>query len=291
MSFPYLGETRELNELTRREAGGSFIQLPDGFTHYQIGGESKGTPVVLVHGFSVPCFIYDRTFDFLTNSGFRALRYDLFGRGFSDRPAAQYDIDLFTRQLRDLLDMLGISQVHLVGLSMGGPITASFVQQHPQRVQKHVLIDPVGARPINIALLDGLKLPLIGELALGLFGSAAMVKNIASDLFDPELVVQFQARYSVQMQYRGFKRAILSTLRNDMLGSFYEIYEQIGTLKKPTLLFWGRKDTTVPFEDSRLLLKALPHAELHAIEDCGHVPHVERPEEVEPILLEFLRKG
>ena len=99
-SFPYLGETEELNEATRASAPGSFVQLSDGCTHYELGnsllpagapfGDNKGkgvrAPVVLVHGFSVPYFIWDPTFEFLTKSGFRVLRYDLFGRGYSDRP-------------------------------------------------------------------------------------------------------------------------------------------------------------------------------------------------------------
>ena len=75
-----------------------------------------------------------------------------------------------------------------------------------------------------------------------------------------------------------------------MLDSFYETYASVGTLHKPTLLFWGMDDTTVPFEYSKLILKAMPHAEFHAIEKCGHIPHYEKPEVINPILLEFLSK-
>ncbi|HCK65361.1 MAG TPA: alpha/beta hydrolase, partial [Anaerolineae bacterium] len=66
MSFPYLDETKELNEIIRKEAGGDFIQLSNGVTHYQLGGDENGDTVVLVHGFSVPSFIYDSTFEFLS---------------------------------------------------------------------------------------------------------------------------------------------------------------------------------------------------------------------------------
>ena len=85
-----------------------------------------------MHGFSVPYFIWDPTFKFLTKSGFRVLRYDLFGRGYSDRPKLRYDIDLFCKQLRELLDTLGFEQINLMGLSMGGPITATFTARYPQ---------------------------------------------------------------------------------------------------------------------------------------------------------------
>lgn len=291
MSFPYFDENRDLDESTRKEAGGSFIKLKDGTTHYELSGPENGKTIVLVHGFSVPCFIFDPTFDFLTKAGFRVLRYDLIGRGYSDRPKTAYKIDLFVRQLRDLLEALNLPQVNLLGLSMGGPITASFIDQNPQVVDKFILIDPAGAKRVTLSLLlEAVKLPIFGELALGLFGSGSMVKGIASDMFDPELVEHFQAQYKIQMQYKGFKYAILSTMRNRMLESFAETYARVGKLKKPTLLIWGKNDTTVPFKNSAEILKAIPHAEFHPIENCGHIPHYEKPEIVNKVLLEFLSK-
>ena len=289
MPFPYLGETKELNESTRKEAKGSFVALADGVTHYELGGPQDGKPVALVHGFSTPYFIFDTTFAFLVNSGFRVLRYDLIGRGYSDRPRVDYNIHLFVRQLKDLLDALEFRQINLVGLSMGGPITASFIAEYPDYVSRHVLIDPAGAKRLApLRILKALKLPFIGELALGLFGNARM--DFASHLFDPKLVEHFQAQYKIQMQYKGFKRALLSTMRNGMLGSFYETYARVGDLHKPTLLYWGMNDATVPFECSKTIMKAIPHTEFHAIENCGHIPHFEKPEIVNPILLEFLSK-
>ena len=291
MPFPYLDEIKDLDETARRQAEGSFIALTDGITHYELSGPEDGNPAVLVHGFSTPYFIFDTTFEFLVNSGFRVLRYDLLGRGYSDRPRVDYNIHLFVRQLKNLLDALGQRQINLVGLSMGGPITASFISEYPEYVSKYVLIDPAGAKQVSLPwFLEALKMPVVGELALGLLGSVSMLKNIASDLFDPESVKRFQIQFKVQMQYKGFKRAILSTMRNDMLESFYETYTRVGDLQKPTLLFWGMNDTTVPFEYSKTIMKAIPHAEFHAIKNCGHIPHYEKPEIVNPILLEFLSK-
>jgi pimeloyl-ACP methyl ester carboxylesterase len=291
MPFPYLDETQELNEITRKKAGGSFVALSDGVTHYELGGPESGTPVVLVHGFSTPYFIFDTTFNFLVNSGFRVLRYDLIGRGYSDRPHVDYNIQLFVVQLKELIDALELKQINLVGLSMGGPITASFIRENPERVNRHVLIDPAGATRVALPpTLEALKIPIFGELAFGLFGSVRMVKGLASDMLDQETVAYFQNQYKVQMQFKGFKRAILSTIRRDMLESFYETYVCVGKLRKPTLLFWGINDKTIPFEESKIILQAMPHAEFHAIENCGHIPHYEKPQIVNPILLEFLSK-
>lgn len=291
MNFPYLDETQELNEVTRRGADGSFVMLTDGVTHYELGGPENGCPVVLVHGFSGPYFIFDTTFDFLTRSGFRVLRYDLFGRGLSDRPRTVYDIHLFVRQLKDLIDAFGFKSINLVGLSMGGSISVTFLKQYPQYVTRHILIDPTGGRRVALpTFLEALKIPIFGELAFGLFGSAGMLKSIASDMFNPQTVEHFQNQYKIQMRFKGFKRAILSTIRGGMLESFYETYVSVGKLQKPTLLFWGMEDKTIPFENSKAVMQAIPHAEFHAIESCGHIPHYEKPEVVNPILLEFLSK-
>lgn len=304
MPFPYLGETLDLNETTRAAADGSFASLPDGITHYELGnlysalpnGDNRPTEptraarptVVLVHGFSVPYYIFDPTFAHLTRAGFRVLRYDLFGRGWSDRPQAAYGLDLFVRQLRDLLDALDLREpVHLVGLSMGGPISAAFTVQNPERVATNIFIDPAGVHAVNLRGLGLLKLPLLGEAVLN-FGGERMVKGAAEGFFDPETVAEFQARYRVQMQFKGFRRAILSTMRNGMLGDFSRTYRQLGALGKPVRLFWGKADPTVPITHSADLLKLIPQATLHVFDRCGHIPHYERPEEFNPLLTAFL---
>jgi pimeloyl-ACP methyl ester carboxylesterase len=291
MHFSYRDETEELNERTRKEASGSFVQLSDGFTHYELSNPEAEETVVLAHGFSVPYFIYDPTFEFLTQAGLRVLRYDLFGRGFSDRPDTHYDIDLFVRQLGELLDALGFTEpVSLVGLSTGGPITAAYTARSPERVKKLVLIDPVGAKPFALSrVLKVATLPVVGETIIGLLGTRGMSRVIASDFADRNFAAKVSERYRVQMKFKGFKRAILSTIRNNMLESFLDVYESLGKMGKPVLLFWGLHDRTVPFKHSDILRAAMPQAEFHAIEDCGHIPHCENPGRVNAILQRFLR--
>ncbi len=303
-SFPYLGETEELNEATRASAPGSFVQLSDGCTHYELGksllpsgapfGDDKGkgvrAPVVLVHGFSVPYFIWDPTFSFLTKSGFRVLRYDLFGRGYSDRPKVRYDIDTFCGQLRELLDTLAFDRVILMGLSLGGPISATFTTRYPERVQKLVLIDPAGAKAVILLKAAFAEImPEVSRLLPGPFRSEHHVKEFASDFYDPAHLKAFTKKYMIQMKYKGFARAILATIRHGMLGDFSDTYRQVGHQGTPVMLLWGRDDKTVPFTQSDIIREAIPQVEFHAFEHCGHIPHYEKPEEVNPLLLEFLK--
>jgi pimeloyl-ACP methyl ester carboxylesterase len=288
-SFPYRGEIKDIDDAARRRAGGSFARLSLGRTHYETAGRSNDRAVVLIHGFSVPYFIWEPTFQALKAAGKHVVRYDLFGRGYSDRPRVRYGVDLYVQQLHELVDELGLQEPDLIGLSMGGVITAAFADRYPDQARKVTFIDPSGARPVPLSLLyEVATFPGLGELLLGLLGSEAMLRAVASDFFEPRQIQMFQKAYSIQMQYRGFKRAILSTIRSGMLGAYPDVYAQLGKLGKPVMLIWGRDDRTVPFAQSRLLLDLVPQAVLHVIPNCGHIPHYEKPEVVTPLLLEFL---
>ena len=291
MPFPFRDENKVLDDISRQVVGDLYFQLANGVTHYQLSNPDSENTVVLVHGFSVPNFIFDPTFEFLTRSGCRVLRYDLFGRGFSDRPRARYNMDFFVKQLHDLLDALRFtSPVNLVGLSMGGPIAGTFTASHPERVKTLTLIDPSGVKPISLTPLLGLaKIPILAEAVFGWMGTESMVTSAGRDFYDPKLVDHFIEKYRIQMQYKGFKRALLSSIRNNMLGSFVNSFEQVGKMDLPVLLIWGREDNTVPFEHSDDLRVVMPNAEFHVIENCGHIPHYEKPDEVNPILLDFLK--
>ena len=109
-------EKKALDELARTEAKGRFARLSDGMTFYRLSGPDSGVPVVLVHGFSVPSYIWDSTAVALSVAGYRVLQYDTFGRGYSDRPNVTYGADLVDRQLGEIIDSAGIlGPVHLMG--------------------------------------------------------------------------------------------------------------------------------------------------------------------------------
>jgi pimeloyl-ACP methyl ester carboxylesterase len=288
--FIYRGETKHLDDTTRSTVtSGAFLELSNGFTHYELGGPNTGIPVILIHGFSVPYFIWEPTFKSLTSLGFYVLRYDLFGRGFSDRPHLKYDLCLFVRQLHDLLDRLNFTEGNLIGLSMGGAIASAFTVQEPQRVCKLVLIDPIGAQPIPSNMLYKVALlPGISELLLGLISTDRMINITASVIYNLKDFNLLQYHIREQLQFKGFKRAILSTLRNRMVDGYLDVYRQLGKLHLPILLLWGRNDDTLPIYQSEQLLKLIPNAEFRVVENSGHIPHYNRPDFVNPILDQFL---
>src|SRR5215207_9549905 len=154
-------ERANLDAAARQGVPGKFITLGDGITHYDVAGPDGGQRVMLVHGFSVPSYIWDSTVTALTGAGFRVARYDTYGRGYSDRPDVAYNTDLFDRQLTQLLDSLGWREpIDVVGLSMGGPVSAEFVGRHPERARSLTLVDPAaGTRGGPPAMF---RLPALG---------------------------------------------------------------------------------------------------------------------------------
>jgi pimeloyl-ACP methyl ester carboxylesterase len=288
-NFRFRGETQILDEDARASAPGQFVELTNGFTHYELAGPPDKNVVVLIHGFSVPYFIWDPTFAGLVDAGFHVLRYDLFGRGYSDRPDTTYNQALFDHQLCELLDALGFTApVNLVGLSMGGAITVGFTAQHPERVRRLALIDPAGMPMKESPGVKLVRVPWLGEWLFDRFAERLIVAGLAKDFYVRDKLDAFEARYRVQMQYRGFKRALLSTLRHGPIITMADAYQEVGRQTCPVLLIWGRNDKTVPFPISDKVRAAIPRAEFHPIDNAGHIPHYEKPEVVNPLLTAFL---
>jgi pimeloyl-ACP methyl ester carboxylesterase len=272
---------------------GQLVRLSDGVAYYELGGPQRGRPVVLIHGFSVPNFIWDPTFVALAAAGFRVLRYDLFGRGLSDRPKISYDKALYVRQLAELMDAVEFSQADLVSLSMGGVVAAEFAYRFPKRVGKLVFISPAGfdlGLPLSVKLL---YVRGLGELlfeGLDLFGSGTILASMFKDFYNPsqQTLDAFSERYLEQMNYPGFKGAILSSLRTGMLDEDLNLFLRVGESGKPVLLIWGEQDRTVPFRHNKTFRKLVPQAEFQAIENSGHIAHFEKQEIVNPALIRFL---
>ncbi|MCW5875769.1 MAG: alpha/beta fold hydrolase [Anaerolineales bacterium] len=291
----FADEHQVLDARVRETLPGETARLSDGVTYYQQAGPRNGRPVILIHGFSVPQFIWDANFEALAAAGLRVVRYDLFGRGYSDRPGLPYDKALFVRQLAELMDVLKLPQADLVALSMGGPVAAEFAFRFPKRVRRLAFIAPAGFDLRLPAAVRWLRLPLLGELALGMlgrFGQRSLLEGMLADFYQPsqEALDYFVPRYQEQMKYHGFKRALLSSLRRGMLDEDLELYRRLGEAEAPVLLLWGEHDQTVPFSHHGTFQQLVPRAEFHAISEAGHLPHFERPDLVNPLLIEFLTR-
>lgn len=283
-------ERIKLGAADREGVAGQFATLSDGVTHYDVAGPDSGARVVLVHGFSVPSYIWDSTAVALSAAGFRVARYDTYGRGYSDRPDTRYDVALYDRQLQELLDSLGWrGQVHVVGLSFGGPVSATFASRHPERVRSLTLIDPAAGTTAQLPAM--FRIPLLGGLLWQALAVPGMADGQLSDFVEPAKWPDWPNRYRTQMQYRGFGRSLLRTRLAIHGVSLDSVYAAAGSTGVPTLLVWGTEDQTVRIELADSVRKAIPQAQYHPIERAGHLPHMERTDVVNPLLIQFLRSA
>lgn len=279
-----------LDDHARKAAPGSFIQLSKGNVHYQLIGPADAETVVLIHGLVTPSFIWDNNYQDLVAAGFRVLAYDHFGRGFSDRPDVNYDRDLYDQQLLELLQKLNIkTPVHLVGLSMGGAVATVFADRHPEKVAKLSLIAPAGF-PINESLTIKIaQLPIIGDYLMAVLGDWVIFEGVKDAFIDADKLTGFEAKFKLPLKYAGLQRAILSTLRTMDMNGLSDVYQRVGEQQKPILLIWGDQDKVLPISNSLKVKQAIPHARVHTIVGAGHNLNYENPENVNPLLVEFLK--
>lgn len=282
-------ERAALDDAARRDAPGQFVRLSDGVTHYQFDGPDTGRVVLLAHGFSVPYYIWDSTAAHLSQAGYRVLRYDTYGRGWSDRPDVAYNDKLYERQVSELLDSLHITRpVDLGGVSFGGYVAGVYASRHPDRVRSLILVDPVaGDSPTSLAPAD---YPVIGKYIFQTMAVPGMAAGQASDFIDPSRFPDWADRYRVQMRYKGFGRALLSTQMERRGLNTDSLYARVAAGGFPVLLIWGEKDETVPFERHTRVQKAIPAVEFHPIANAGHLPILEQAARTDSIILAFLSR-
>ncbi|HEX6617371.1 MAG TPA: alpha/beta fold hydrolase [Gemmatimonadales bacterium] len=283
-------ERRRLDPAARAEVPGRYARLSGGVTHYEVVGPLDGRAVVLAAGFSVPGYIWDSLYQRLADSGFRVVRYDYFGRGWSDRADASYDQELFVRQLADLLDALGVvGPVDLAGLSFGGAVVTSFTARHPERVRSLIYVDPVfnTGRPLPPEERSALAWDVHMVLRRG---SEAMALGQLDDFLHPERHPEWVSRYRAQQAFKGTREALRRTRAAIAVApNQAEALRRLGEDRRPVLVVWGRQDRTAPVAASRALLAAIPRATFFPVDSAGHLPHLEQPDLVAGEVVRFLR--
>lgn len=282
-------EPTPIDDAARAAKSGRIATLPSGRTWYEVHGPETGAPVVLVHGTTIPSLVWDRNADALAGAGFHVIRYDLYGRGLSDRPDARYDLDVYVTQLAELLDALAPGRpVDLVGLSLGGMIVAEFARRHPHQVRRLVLIGPGGvADPPTIA--RAAAAPGVGEYLMRVAGSRQLLPSRRM-LLHPDRHAALDSAFLATIRFRGSRRAVLATLRNVPYNGYQEAYAELGRLGKPVMLVWGREDVVVPFASSEVVRALVHPARFVAVDDAGHLANLERPDVVNAATIDFLSR-
>lgn len=283
-------ERRALDDAARAEAPGKFIRLADGITHYEVAGPDTGRAVLFASAFSVPAFISDPLFQALADSGFRVIRFDYYGRGWSDRLNTVYDQDLFVRQMSGLLDSLGVNTpVDLVSVSYGAAMITSFADRYPDRVRAMVYLDPVFNNRRPLQPQERSRLAWDYHMVLR-GGSDEMAEGQLYDFLYPDRHPEWVARYRVQQQFKGTReawrrtRAAIAVAPDQM-----EQLRRVGESPRPVLVIWGRQDPVAPFSESAGVMSELPHGTLVPVDSAGHMSHADQPAAVSAAVIDFLR--
>lgn len=290
-------ETLAMDDATRAGTDGEYIALSDGIVHYEASGPEGAPSVVFIHGISIPNIVWDSNFPMVADAGYRAVRYDRYGVGYSDRLGGiRYDADLFDRQLLELVGKLKVkTPMTLVGFSLGGNIAVIFAERHPELVKGLILISP-GGFPITMTAGEKLfqnlvRLPGLGEYVIRLFGEKmSNPDSQSSDLYDQALLPGYVERLKGLERYKGTLSAWLSTIRHFPIEELESSYRALGDSRKPVLLVWGKEDRVLPFATTENVRAAIPQVELLALEQAGHASHYEKRDVVNAAILSFLRR-
>jgi pimeloyl-ACP methyl ester carboxylesterase len=259
----------------------------------------SGPDVLLVHGLGGTRASFFETAAALSRH-YRVHAPDLPGFGSSSKPPlGAYNARWFAEIMLGLMDELRIDRAHLVGNSMGGRVAIEMGLMAPERVDALALLCPAvawirrGLHPI-VRLLR----PEFGLLPHG-FRRSTVAGQFWSifhdrDVIDPavgELMVdEFRRIYHTA----GARYAFLASARNIYLEAPFGargFYPRLAGLVPPALFVWGSHDSLVPAGFSRHVRRWLPGAEQITMDGCGHVPQVERAEEINHLLIDFFGRA
>ncbi|CAI9096468.1 OLC1v1032625C1 [Oldenlandia corymbosa var. corymbosa] len=248
--------------------------------------QTEANPLLLLHGFDSSCLEWRYTFPLLEEAGLETWAIDILGWGFSDLKNSP-PCDFASK--RDHLYQFWKSYIQrpmvLVGPSLGAAVAIDFTANHPEAVEKLVLID---ASVYAEGTGDLATLPK----ALA-YAGVYVLKSIPLRL------------YATSLTFNGLPLDTLSDWTNIgrlhcllpwweeatvdfMMSGGYNVIAQIRQVTQKALIIWGENDQII---DSKLAVRLhceLPNAILRQIPDCGHLPHVEKPAAVCKLIKEFL---
>jgi pimeloyl-ACP methyl ester carboxylesterase len=258
--------------------------------HYQQAGNPDAPPVILIHGFCSSTLVWSKVFLDIANAGYRVIAPDLLGYGYSAKPRHnEYTIESQMRMVNALLAQLGIQRAIFVGSSYGGSVAATCALDHPERVEKLVLVGPViNNEPTKYLLMRLLGSPLIGDIVSPLLvGSRRLLRWRMKKVYDKHSWVLDEKR--LEARHRPLRaarthRAIVRTVRS---WDADRIQRDAHLIKQPTLLIWGENDPDIPLRDGEQLYAEIKGARLIVFRECGHLPHEEYPQEFTRVVTQF----
>lgn len=243
-----------------------------------------GIPIVFLHGFDSSLFEFRRIIPIIAAAQ-EVWVIDLLGFGFTERlPGCQFSSTSICTHLQAFWQTLIHQPIILVGVSMGGAAAIEFTLNYPEAVHKLVLIDSAGfSQP---PVMGKFLIQPFGNLATKFLSNSNVRKGVSEKAyFDKSFVTadaQLCAALHLEMPY--WSEALIAFTRS---GGYGYLLDRLSEIQQKTLIIWGKQDQILGTKPAQQFHKGLPNAELHWIDRCGHVPHLEQPAITAQLILNF----
>ncbi len=244
-------------------------------------GNSDDT-IVLLHGLGGMAERWIPVIPFLSKK-YRIIAPDLIGYGQSDKPQADYTIDLFRKTTLEFLEILSLQNVLMIGTSLGGETVAECASTQNPRIKKIVLSSPAGIMKKSNPVLDAYIMAALHPTSESVKSAYQMMTGKNTEVSEKSV-----ENFISNMERHNAKMVFLSTLLG--MKNSPAITEKLHLIKIPVLLIWGNNDSMIPVEYSKDFASSIPNCELVIMDGCGHIPYEEKPSEFSKLVLDFLSK-
>ncbi len=240
------------------------------------------TPILLFHGFDSSMLEFRRLMPKLAASH-PTFAIDLLGFGFTDRQG--FDVitpEMIKAQLHGFWQAYIGKPVILVGASMGGAAAIDFALSYPDAVSQLVLLDSAGFA--KAPALAKFLVPPLSTWATNFLSSPKVRQQVSlKAYFDPSFVTaDAECCAALHLQMPEWSLALAAFTRS---GGYGFLSDRISEISVPTKIIWGRQDRILGTKDATKFEETVANSKLYWMENCGHVPHLEKPEETAQIIM------
>lgn len=264
---------------------------------FRLADADRSRPVILlIHGLAGNSRTWKDVMPALAED-FTVLAPDLLGHGESAKPEGDYSLGAFASGLRDLLAVLDLGPVTVIGQSLGGGIAMQLAYQHPELVDRLVLVGSGGLGREVSWILRMLTLPGAEYVMPLLFPPFVRERGdgVSRALHErgwrlPHIDEMWRAYSSLSRAEN--RHAFVRTLRSviDPRGQVVNASDRLYLAAAiPTMIVWGDQDAIIPIEHAYAAHAAIPGSRLEVFEGCGHFPHVEDPQRLVAAIYDFVK--
>lgn len=264
-----------------RDIGGAILHVRD-------SGDASSPALIMLHGFGSSLQTWD-AFAERVSANYRVVRFDLPGSGLSAPDARGDYTDARTLEILALLmASLKIDKASFIGNSLGGRVAWKFAAQHPERVEKLILIAPDGFESPGFKYGEAPHVPAVFKLMRYVLPRAMLRQNLTPSYSDPTRLSEVTVdRYYDLLLAPGARDAMIARMEQTVLSPPEPLLKKI---EAPTLLLWGAKDAMIPIANADDYKRSIKNATVIRLDDLGHVPHEEAPDTAFQPIEAFLKQ-